>query len=70
MTRARIDACGSASATAGSVSALRPAQTPASQPGKPPAENHRSWIAKTRTSSIANQKFGIAMPSCVVPITA
>ena len=70
ITRARIDACGSASATAGSASARSPAQSPACQPGKPPAETQRSFTAKTRTSSMANQKFGTATPSWVAPITA
>ena len=28
----------------------------------------RKEIAKTATNSIANQKFGIAMPSCVAPM--
>ena len=46
-----------------------PATAPADQPGKPPAGNQRSVMAKSSTSSIANQKFGTAMPSCVAPIT-
>ena len=69
MTRARIAACGNANAIAGSVSARIPAKNPASHPPKPPAENHRRLIAKIRTSIIANQKFGMATPSCVAPIT-
>ena len=68
-TRARMLACGSASAMAGSVSAFIAAQKPSSQPGNPPAENQRRFTAKTSTSSIANQKFGTATPSCVAPIT-
>ena len=54
---------------AGKVSAFIETQNPSSQPGKPPAENQRRLIAKTSTISMANQKFGIAMPSCVAPIT-
>ena len=41
------------------------ASRPASQPGKPPAGNQRRCTAKSSTSSIANQKFGTATPSCV-----
>ncbi len=53
---------------AGRVSAFNAASGPASQPGKPPAENQRRFTAKTRTGSTANQKFGTAMPSCVAPM--
>ena len=70
MTRARIEACGSASAIAGRVSARMPAKKPSSQPGKPPAENQRRPTANSRTSSIANQKFGTATPSWVTPMIA
>ena len=63
-------ACGSARATAGSVSDFIAAHAPASQPGKPPEGSQRSSIANSSTSSIANQKFGTAMPICVKPMIA
>ena len=68
-TRARIAACGSASAMAGSVRARIPARG-SDQPGKPPAGKSRQCSAKARTRSIANQKFGSATPIWVAPITA
>ena len=66
--RARIAACGKASEIAGRVRDFRPCKG-SSQPGKPPAENQRRLIAKIKTITIANQKLGIATPSCVAPIT-
>ena len=53
----------------GRVSAFRLGQMPWSQPGNPPAENQRRLIAKITTRIIANQKFGMAMPSWVSPMT-
>ena len=71
--RARIAACTTASATAGSTSARSPAPMPppssALQPGKPPAENQRSFTANSQISRIANQKLGIAMPSWLTLMT-
>ena len=40
-----------------------------SQPGKPPAENQPSCTENSRISRMANQKLGMAMPTCVRPIT-
>ena len=50
------------------VSAFRAGQRPADQPGKPPAENQRRVMENSRTSSMANQKFGTLMPTCVAPM--
>ena len=69
MTRARIEACGRASAMAGRVSAFKACPKPASHPGKPPAENQRRLMAKTSTRIMANQKLGMATPSWVAPMT-
>ena len=69
MIRARILACGRARATAGNVSDFNAGRTPASHPANPPALNQRRLMAKTKTIRIANQKFGTAMPSCVIPMT-
>ena len=72
--RARIAACTTASASAGSTSARSAGPTPPSpslarQPGKPPAENQCSFTAKSQISRIANQKFGTAMPTWLALIT-
>ena len=73
VTRARIAACTSASAMAGRMSAARPSSKPppssSVQPGKPPALTHCNCTAKSRMSRIANQKFGIAMPTWLAAIT-
>ena len=47
VTRARIAACGTASATDGRISDFSAGQAPALQPGKPPAGTSRSHTAKT-----------------------
>ena len=65
--RARIAACTTASATAGSSSACSAGPQAAAVVLAPAREaagaNHCSFTANSRISRIANQKFGIAMPS-------
>ncbi len=39
------------------------------QPSKPPAENHCSLTENSRISRIANQKLGMAMPTCASDIS-
>ena len=71
--RARIAACTTASASAGRTRARSAGTTPppsaALQPGKPPAENQRSFTANSQIRRIANQKLGRAMPIWLTLIT-
>ena len=78
VTRARIAACTSASAIAGSTSAFSASKrlvavtaplSSSTQPGKPPALTHCRCTAKSRMSRMANQKLGMAMPSWLAAIT-
>ena len=66
--RASMAACTTASDSAGSSSARRPGSKPSSHPAKPPAENHCNWTENKSISKIANQKLGMAIPTCVSAI--
>jgi hypothetical protein len=59
-----MEAWGRARDIAGKVSDLRPDPNPEFQPENPPAENHLKFIEKISTKIMANQKFGIEIPTC------
>ena len=69
VTRVRIAISPSDSDSAGRISAWIEPGRSCRQPGKPPAGNTCQVTAKTSTSTMPNQKFGIEMPIWVKPIT-